>query len=97
MLYVSWSRCADDRPAHAVTDEDFASGVHARQGRYASVCGHELLIDSCLAPVSRVCEVCRALVVAHGRPSAPVHRAGRPRRPLQRCLAAFRRTRTTTR
>lgn len=95
MLYVSWYRCARDRLAHAITDEDFARGVHAQQGRYVAVCDHELLIDSCMAPLSRVCDTCRALVAAHNRSSSRLARVVRPRRSLRWWPAAFRRTAAT--
>lgn len=97
MLYVSWYRCARDRLAHAITDEDFASGVQRQQGCYAAVCGHNLLIDSCLVPLSRVCGTCRALVVANNSPTPKVRGAERRDRRLRRCIAALRRTTATTR
>lgn len=61
-LYVTWWRCMADERNHAVTDEAFAHGVSHQQGRYYALCGHELLIDSCLAPPGRPCTDCKALV-----------------------------------
>lgn len=64
-LYVTWSRCIADRLSHAVTDEEFADGVARQDGRYAALCGHEVLIESCLAPLGATCPKCHAYVQAH--------------------------------
>lgn len=64
-LYVTWSRCVADRLSHAVTDEEFADGVARQDGRYQALCGHEVLIESCLAPLGATCPKCRAYMQAH--------------------------------
>lgn len=69
-LYVSWYRCVWDGLAHAVTDEEFLRGVRLRQGRYRSLCGHEVLIHSCLVPADRSCPRCRGLVIVSARVAA---------------------------
>jgi hypothetical protein len=69
-LYVSWYRCVWDGLAHAVTDEEFLRGVRLRQGRYRSLCGHEVLIHSCLVPADRSCPRCWGLVIVSARVAA---------------------------
>lgn len=69
-LYVSWYRCVRDGLAHAVTDEEFLRGIRLRQGRYRSLCGHEVLIHSCLVPAGRPCPRCRGLVIVYARVAA---------------------------
>ncbi len=66
-LYISWYRCVLDGLTHAVTDEEFLRGLRLQQGRYRSLCGHEVLIHSCLAPADRSCPACRELVNASAR------------------------------
>ena len=64
-LYFTWYRCVSDGRDHAVTDDAFARGVEAQQGRYQALCGHEVLIDSCLNPPGRACRCCSALIRLH--------------------------------
>lgn len=78
-LYVTWYRCVADNLDHAVTDEAFAHGVALQEGRYRALCGHELLIDSCLVPPGRPCVDCNALLCLHHRP-AEHERHGKPSR-----------------
>ncbi len=58
--YVAWYRCVVDGLDHAVTDENFARGVHEKQGRYASVCGHVVLIGPALLAPGGRCPYCCA-------------------------------------
>jgi hypothetical protein len=49
--------------AHLVTDEAMAAGRRAG-GRYAAVCGVDVLPASLTAPERRICHDCAALAVA---------------------------------
>jgi hypothetical protein len=64
-LYWTWSHCIADGRSHAVTDEEFAQGVARQDGCYLALCGHKVLIGSCLAPLGRTCPECDAYVQAH--------------------------------
>jgi hypothetical protein len=63
-LYVTWSRCLADNHDHAVTDEEFARGVHQQNGQFSALCGHRLLIASSLMPPGPPCGRCRAYLAA---------------------------------
>ncbi len=64
-IYVTWCRSAADNLSHAVTDERFAEGVARQEGRYHAVCGHEILVVSCLVPPGTACPECYRYVQAH--------------------------------
>jgi hypothetical protein len=90
-VYVTWYRCIADQHAHAVTDEDFARGVRSRTGRYRARCGHEVVVDSCLAPPGRGCPACLRRVSPtplRSRPAGSAHRPRHHRKPpaLRRLL-----------
>jgi hypothetical protein len=84
-LYVTWHRCVVDNLDHAVTDEALAEGIALQEGRYYSLCGHEVLFDSCLVPPGRSCGACNRLVrlCAGASETEPTHRKKPSRR---RCL-----------
>ncbi|MGH3812592.1 MAG: hypothetical protein ACRDUV_09070 [Pseudonocardiaceae bacterium] len=44
--------------AHLVTDEAFAAGRSAAEGRYLTVCGGQVLAASLTAPARRHCPAC---------------------------------------
>jgi hypothetical protein len=77
-LYVMWYRCVADGHDHAVTDEEFARGVHRHEGRYEAVCGHRVLIGSVLAPPAPPCARCHAYLVARATLRQADERLGRP-------------------
>lgn len=75
---ITWHHCAIDAADHAVTDAAFAEGFEQRHGRYQAICGHQVLVDSCLTPPGRVCSHCWALVAPPSQqPTKPraTHRA----------------------
>lgn len=82
--YVTWQHCAFDAADHAVTDADFAAGFEQRQGRYQAICGHKVLVDSCLTPPGRVCPKCWALLAPPARQPAKTHAAHRALSRLRR-------------
>jgi hypothetical protein len=49
---------------HAVTDEEMATGMGKRAGRYAAACGHELLATLMSSPPGARCQRCVAYVRA---------------------------------
>ncbi|MGW5715108.1 hypothetical protein ACWEVP_02990 [Amycolatopsis sp. NPDC003865] len=69
-LYVTWHRSVADNLDHAVTDEDLAEGITRQTGRYHSLCGCEVLFDSCLVPPGRRCGTCNVLVRLRSTPPA---------------------------
>ncbi|MDI5977977.1 hypothetical protein [Amycolatopsis magusensis] len=86
-LYVTWYRCIADHLEHAVTDEEFARGLHRGAGWHRALCGHRLYTGSCLLPPARPCPRCLFLVTAPRRPAVPHRPTRRPRtRSTRRCL-----------
>ena len=84
-LYVTWHRCVADNLDHAVTDEALAEGIELQEGRYYSLCGREVLFDSCLVPPGRPCGACNRLVrLCAGMPETEPMRRKKPSR--LRCL-----------
>ncbi|MFI6025098.1 hypothetical protein [Amycolatopsis magusensis] len=85
-VYVTWYRCIADHFEHAVTDEEFARGLHRGAGWHRALCGHQLYTGSCLLPPARPCPRCLFLVAAR-RPAVP-HRPTRRTRThaTRRCL-----------
>lgn len=82
-LYLSWYRCAVDGRDHAVTDEQFLTGMRARQGRYGAVCGHVVNVMSALCAPGAPCIRCHSFLAAHASVKgvadrAPKHRHSRP-------------------
>lgn len=84
-LYVSWYRCAGDNLDHAVTDEAFAQGLDLQEGCYQAVCGHVVLIGSCLVPPGPPCVACVALLRILNRPAASTAEPGRHRKAHRWC------------
>ncbi len=84
-LYVGWYRCAGDSLDHAVTDEAFAQGLDLHEGCYQAVCGHVVLIGSCLVPPGPPCVACVALLRILNRPAASTAEPGRHRKAHRWC------------
>jgi hypothetical protein len=63
-LYVAWVLCVADHRDHAVTDEEFASGVRRQRGRFEAVCGHHVTPGSMLMPPGSPCCRCNAYLRA---------------------------------
>ncbi len=84
-LYVSWYHCAGDSLDHAVTDEAFAQGLDLQEGCYQAVCGHVVLIGSCLVPPGPPCVACVALLRILNRPAASTAGPGRHRKAHRWC------------
>ncbi len=84
-FYVRWYRCTGDSLDHAVTDEAFAQGLELQEGRYLAVCGHVVLIGSCLAPPGPPCVACAALLRILNRPANPTAEPGRHRKAHRWC------------
>lgn len=61
-LHTTWFLCADDRAEHAVTDEEFAR-VRAEGGLCAAVCGHPVLMASCMSPPGPHCARCETYLI----------------------------------
>ena len=78
--YVTWSRCLVDGRNHAVTDEEFASGVRHQTGCFQALCGHQLMIDSSLMPPGPPCVRCRAYLAAVAAVRETIERANAPKR-----------------
>lgn len=84
-LYVRWYRCTGDSLDHAVTDEAFAQGLELQEGSYLAVCGHVVLIGSCLAPPGPPCVACVAVLRILNRPTNPTAEPGRHRKAHRWC------------
>ena len=84
-LYVRWYRCTSDSLDHAVTDEAFAQGLELQEGCYLAVCGHVVLIGSCLAPPGPPCVACAAVLRILNRPTNPTAEPGRHRKAHRWC------------
>ncbi len=84
-LYVRWYRCTGDSLDHAVTDEAFAQGLELQEGSYLAVCGHVVLIGSCLAPPGPPCVACVAVLRILNRPINPTAEPGRRRKAHRWC------------
>jgi hypothetical protein len=63
-LYVAWVLCVADHRDHAVTDEEFATGVRRQRGRFEAVCGHTVTPGSMLMPPGSPCRRCAAYLRA---------------------------------
>ncbi len=92
-LFVAWYRCAVDGREHAVTDEDFSTGMRHGSGRYRSLCGHQVTMDTTLAEPAPECVRCGNIVVAQERAAPSEDRGGRIASRMSRrshaALAAF--------
>ncbi len=90
-LYVRWYRCTGDSLDHAVTDEAFAQGLELQEGCYLAVCGHVVLIGSCLVPPGPPCVVCVAVLRTLNRPTSPMAEPRRRRKAYRLCRLFSRR------
>ena len=63
-LFTTWHTSSVDGLDHAVTDEEMATGLGKHAGRYAAVCGHELLATLMSSPPGARCPRCVAYVRA---------------------------------
>lgn len=84
-LYVRWYRCTGDSLDHAVTDEAFAQGLELQEGCYLAVCGHVVLIGSCLAPPGPPCVACVVALRILDHPANPTAEPGRHRKAHRWC------------
>jgi hypothetical protein len=63
-LFTTWHTSSVDGFDHAVTDEEMATGAGKRAGRYAAVCGHEVLATLMSNPPGTRCPRCMAYLRA---------------------------------
>jgi hypothetical protein len=63
-LFTTWHTSSVDGLDHAVTDEDLTNGTGKRAGRYAAVCGHEVLATLMSNPPGTRCPRCVAYLRA---------------------------------
>ncbi len=74
-LRTIWVACNRDGRSHQVTDEETAVGLHARTGRYVTLCGHAVIAGPMLEPAGSPCRRCPLPMDGHGS------RLGQNRRP----------------
>lgn len=76
-LFVAWYRCAVDGREHAVTDDDFLTGMRSGTGKYRSLCGYRVTMDTTLAEPAPECVRCGDIVAVRTRPAPAEDDSGR--------------------